>query len=399
MKKKRFLLVFLLLFLLGCQNNPEEKDMGVFLLEYPEEVIKIEGEIGKNVIIPELIKDDYVFIGWTDGENYYAGLTEVIEESITLTPEYVSVESVFEEAEISMGQVTLKNYYGDSTIVGIPTYWRGYLVIGFTSQEDIITKLYVPSSIKSDHYYQHVTDFVVYGDFNGSLYERLLSESNLTNQISDCTYIDEPSTPIENVRSGVLNEECHIKAILERNDDEAVTVPGHGTYYTFDVVYESSLDEIAYRFYSDQLRYISLSQAPIAQLIMQPNLYGKEFLEILELPNVENERYIIEDNKFIIEEEDGDYLVFVFSNETNLELDLKDYLIYPEYFHVIGTFESIEIKNSEELYSSNGIVYFYNSIYTTTEGSPTEDDYMTLHIYPFAKEDTSFKFPENMNTL
>ncbi|QLY39804.1 hypothetical protein HF295_02565 [Hujiaoplasma nucleasis] len=100
MKFKLLMLIASFLLLLSCQNEVDE-DIGVFILEYPNEDIEIKGSIGDKVVLPQLSKDDYVFIGWTDGEDYYAGLTEVLETEVTLSPAYEPIESVFSKVEVS----------------------------------------------------------------------------------------------------------------------------------------------------------------------------------------------------------------------------------------------------------------------------------------------------------
>lgn len=65
-----------------------------------------------------------------------------------------------------------------------------------------------------------------------------------------CTYLDGTPFDINNPVPGRFNPECAYYELIERNDEDAVIVPGKGTFYTYDVfinytIYEG-YDEIPY---------------------------------------------------------------------------------------------------------------------------------------------------------
>jgi len=74
--------------------------------------------------------------------------------------------------------------------------------------------------------------------------------SQFVELIQTCTYADGTPYDPENPVPGEFDENCAIDTLIERNDDDAVVVPGKGTFYTYDVylnyrVY-AGYDEIPY---------------------------------------------------------------------------------------------------------------------------------------------------------
>jgi len=398
MKLKIWMIILSVLILAGCQNEPDET-RGVFILEYPDEVVRIEGEIGENVIIPHLSKDDYVFIGWTDGEDYYAGLTEVIETELTLSPVFEPVESVFDKVEISLGQVNLLGYKGTSNIVGLPAYWQDYLVVGFSSKNQTVEKLFIPNSVKVYSRLNELTDYVVYGDYIGLDHRTQYSGAFFQDKISSCTYDDGQAFNLDQPSPGLFNEDCEIKALIKRNDESAVTVPGKGTFYTYDVVIEdnfsniNNLTSLPYR----TLEYMSFSQVPIVftNLLRHMSHFGS--LEVLDLGQLEG--YEIEDNKIYIEVNEERHLIFVFTNEERLLLDGDDVKIEPDFFHIGGSVKYIDVENHDFLQSINGILYTYPKQYDNSGEMTYDEDHLQLFIYPSNHPDTTYVFPENMTHI
>jgi ABC-type dipeptide/oligopeptide/nickel transport system permease subunit len=62
--------------------------------------------------------------------------------------------------------------------------------------------------------------------FRGSEFEALMES---------CTYADGTPYDIENPVPGVMDDNCPILELIERNDEDAVVVEGKGTFYTYDV--------------------------------------------------------------------------------------------------------------------------------------------------------------------
>jgi len=383
----------MLLFLLsGCSEEQLEGKV-VFILEGPEESIKIKGEIGEKVIIPELIKDDYVFIGWTDGVDYYAGLTEVVEETLTLRPEYVPVESVFKSVEVSMGQVSLLDYYGDSDIVGLPTYWNGYLVVGFSSDKDNISKLFLPSSIQKYYTLSNLSDFVIYGDVR-SIVKSNMIDVDLLDRVSTCSYIDGSEIDQENLLPGVLNEECSVRTIIKRNDEDAVFVPGKRIYYTYDVI--TSQEQPIFNLYGRDLEYISFSTIPDRFLFI--GVLANIYPQVFNIDDGDGKDFKIDNNMITLESSEEKILVFVYSEDKNLVIDNSKYDLWDDHFYIHGKVESIEIKNSDTHFSEDGIVYskYVSRSDTGITGTKT---FSRLVAYPLMKSDKNFVFPANMNSI
>lgn len=77
--------------------------------------------------------------------------------------------------------------------------------------------------------------------FPGSEFQELMES---------CTYADGTEYDFENPVPGKMDENCAIYELIERNDEDAVPVPGKGTFYTYDVY-------LNYRVYAgyDELPY------------------------------------------------------------------------------------------------------------------------------------------------
>jgi len=90
-----------------------DSNYGVFKLNFPDRTIDVYNTIGSYSILPEFIKDDYIFIGWTDGTNYYAGITESQFEDVELYPTHIPIEQAFNYLEVIDGQVYLGDYIAD----------------------------------------------------------------------------------------------------------------------------------------------------------------------------------------------------------------------------------------------------------------------------------------------
>jgi hypothetical protein len=362
---------------------------GTYVLEYPEGSEELTGEIGSSVVIPELLKDDYIFIGWSDGTDYYAGLTEFVEGRITLTPEYLPIESVFERIEVFMGQATLVNYNGESNIVGVPTYWNDMLIVGFNSSNLDITKLYLPSSLQIDgylslDYFTDLTDLIIHGDEQSLIYNDAMPQANLEEYIEDCTYIDGGSIDLDNLSPGLLNEGCEIHSIIRRNDEEAVTVPGLGTFYTFAVMLNSNT--FIPGAVSPDLKNISFDHSIGLSLF---DWFGMNQLSSLEHISFSSEDiFMIEDNQLYYDYEGEQYLGYVYSNDDVLELNSDTVNIIPDQFYVGGDVEEINLINYDDMVSIDGIVY-----------EMLDDSEMKLIVYPNGNQDTSFTFPSNMTEI
>lgn len=398
MKFKLLLVITSFFLLVGCQNEVDE-DMGVFILEYPNEYIEIEGIIGDKVVLPQLSKDDYVFIGWTDGEDYYAGLTEVLETEMTLSPAYEPIESVFSKVEVSLGQVNLIDYHGSSNIVGLPAYWNDYLVVGFSSKNLNVEKLFIPNSVKLYNRLNNLTDYVVYGHYVGLYHQKQYPGSVFQDLISTCTYDDGQAFNIDQASPGLFNEDCEIKALIKRNDDSAVPVPGKGTTYTYDLVVEndfSSVNNLSVLPYKT-IEYMSFSQVPYIFMQTLSHLKHYESLEVLDLGQIEG--YEIEDNKVYLDVNDTRHLIFIFSNEERLMIDGEEVTVEPEFFHIGGAVKYLDIENHESMQSINGIVYAYPKQFEPSGEWSYDEDHLQLLIYPSNHPDTSYVFPDNVTQI
>jgi len=82
---------------------------------------------------------------------------------------------------------------------------------------------------------------------------RFLEGSTFQEYIATCTYEDGTPYNINNPIPGKFDENCAIYELIERNDDDAVTVPGKGTFYTYDVYLNyrvvADYDELPYYFF------------------------------------------------------------------------------------------------------------------------------------------------------
>jgi hypothetical protein len=394
--KVKLLFIILSLFILSACKNDADEEMGVFILEYPNENVSIEGVVGEKVVLPPLRMNDYVFIGWTDGEDYYGGLTEVVETSITLTPSFVPVEDVFDKVEINLGQVHLMGYHGTSDIVGLPEYWHDYLVVGLSSHKHDIKKLFIPNSVKLYNIFHELTDYIVYGDEIGVKRVEGLGGTFFEDYISNCRYADGRDFDINQPEPGLFNEGCQIKALLSRNDEAAVVIPSKGVFYTYDVVMEDDFSDINNfsNISYETIEYMSFSQLPNTFMTYLPYLNRFQSLELLDLG--QNDDYIIEDNRIYSEEEGERYLNFIYSQESDIEIDANEVNIEPGMFHLAGPIEQIEIKHHDLFQSINGILYAKSPTTIDTEGNEIHDDTIELMIYPINHPDTSFVFPANL---
>ena len=411
MKKSWMMMFFLILVLVGCNENTTthtvdegftttiesttievtelEPTEGMFILEYPDKTVELRGEIGSKVVIPELIKDDYVFIGWSDGSDYYAGLTEVVPGTINLTPEYVSVESVFTKLDVFLGQVSLVNYYGEYEIVGLPMYWHGYLVVGFSTTLNTIDSFYGPSSLDNVSMpLVNMTNVVAYGDEAHAQYKRAMSQIQLIEKIEGCTYEDGGEIDLDQITPGQLNDGCEIKVILKRNDEDAITLPGKGTYYTYDVLVEGEL-WVPNHFY--HATYISIEAFSSVQQVFLMFSRNYDTLEGFDLPS--SDLITVNNNQVIGDVNGEDVIFYIHSNEEVLYLNGDEQPLNGEALFVGGNLKAIEVENVEGLTSIDGVLY--QNLYI--DGEELEDEtYLQILAYPKGKEDKHFIMPDNL---
>jgi len=371
------------------EESTEVINKGIFILEYPDETVEIEGEIGSMVVIPELIKDDFVFIGWSDGENYYAGLTEIMPGTTILTPEYVSVESVFEKVEVSLGQVSLINYYGDYDIVGLPMHWNGYLVVGFSTLSQTIDSFYGPSSLEYVNLVSiNLTNVVAYGEKSHGKYMQSMAETELLEKIEGCTYKDGGEIDLDQLMPGQLNGGCDIQAILERNDEDALTVPGLGTFYTYDVLIKGNL-WVPNHYY--RAKYISIDAFSSAQQVFLMFSRNYHTLEAYDIPS--SDLITVNNNQVIGDVNGEDVIYYIYSEEDVLYLNGEEQSVDADALFIGGNLKAIEVENVEGLLSIDGVLYKELNI----EGEGLEDEtYLQLLIYPKGKEETHLIMPENL---
>jgi hypothetical protein len=384
MKRKWIWILVLLFLFVGCQDEevtteaPTSGPSFAFQLVYPNETIEIEGDIGSKVIIPELMKDDYIFIGWTDGENHYAGLTEIQEKGIVLTPDYVSVESVFERVEVSMGQVSLYGYYGESKIVGIPTYWHDYLVVGFTFLNGGIEKLYKPASMSFYPMYPSLSHLMIYGEHNDTYNISRISSRLFNNLVESCTYQDGTPFDIDQPIPGFFSDECPFAGFVQ----ESVLDDSY-----FEVLEKKSFNIPGSL--SDELKYFSTS-VDVSYDTMNSWFYHTPKVTLENMSFTENSIYQYENGYLTYSFEGDEYLIYVFSNESNLTIDGSIYQIAPRGLYVRGNVENVEIISVDGLESINGVVYE-----SWVENAP-KDGLIGMTIYPQGREDTSLVFPSNL---
>lgn len=407
--KKKWLIFVLLIFIFtscsdGLSTNNENENMssntvnttvevteeesteGIFILEYPGKTVEVKGEIGAKVVIPELIKDDFVFIGWSDGENYYAGLTEIMPGTTTLTPEYVSVESVFEKVEVFLGQVSLINYYGDYEIVGLPMYWNGYLVVRFSTLSQTIDSFYGPSSLEYASIIPRLdmTNIVAYGDEAYSQYIQAYPEIDLLDKIEGCTYEDGSEIDLEQFMPGQLSDGCEIRAILRRNDETAVKIPGQDRLnYNYKVLIEGDLWVPKYNYRAEYISIDAFSSAQQVQLMFSRNYLT---LENFDLPASD---LITINNNQVIGDVNGEGLFYyIYSNEDVLYLNGDEQALDGDALYIGGNLKAIEVENVEGLISIDGVLY--KEIYIEGE------TYLQILNYPKGKEETHLIMPENL---
>ncbi|QLY39806.1 leucine-rich repeat protein [Hujiaoplasma nucleasis] len=396
MKFKILFVILFMFFLNGCQKE-ETTDLGVFILEYPHETVKIEGQIGENVIIPEAVKDDYIFIGWTDGSEYYAGLTEIKNSSLTLTPAYIAIEDVFEKVVVSLGQVSLVGYKGDSKIVGVPVYWRGYMIAGFSALDSKIEKLFLPSGIQNTDYHLYLTDFKVYDSPLTLIRDEVMDGISFAKKIAGCTYKDGSTFDINDPQPGYFNDACVIKQLIRRDDDSAITVPGKGILYAYDVIRNFDPAYTDYNLYSSTLRYLSFAYAPVQLFVNHPILTGKNDLEVFHLNDFQKDDYTVMDNQIVIGSDDEQFLSFVYSDDDLLTIDASRYDLWDEYTYIYGHLKEIDVKNSDDFFTIDGILYYR---FNNNSGSVSDSNtFIRLVAYPNGKTQTSFTLPENVTLI
>ena len=84
----------------------------------------------------------------------------------------------------------------------------------------------------------------------GPLYREGFTGSTFEELIQSCTYADGTPYNIDDPQPGLMDDNCAIYELVERNDEDAVTVPGKGTFYTYDVYLNyriyAGYDEIPY---------------------------------------------------------------------------------------------------------------------------------------------------------
>jgi len=359
-----------MVFLVGCSDTtttstPTTTIDQTIYLEYPDETVELEVEVGQDVILPHAIKDDFIFNGWTDGDNIYAGLISVTDNlPLTLTPSYESIEDAFKDISIINGQVYLGQYLGDAKVIGIPEYWRDQLIVmadGFTKNIDL-ESIYLPNSLlrpPSLYFNESLKDFIYYGDQLGHHFIENMSAFSLEeymNESEGCSWDGLESFDENNEQ--FFDEGCPV-AYARRNDEEAVTIPGQGTYYTYAVVLDRSIqfrpNASLYIRFPDSVEYIVLPHN-IEQYDTFVAFAFNEFdnLKIVESPT-ENIKY---ENGMLTQVVDGEtQILFIKSDLNEIDINAEDY----SFSVALGTSPNIEAINiigeSEDTFSLDGVLY------------------------------------------
>lgn len=298
--------------------------------------------IGDVITLPIDVYEEKVFVGWSDGNEYYYG-DFLVEQSITLTAVYEEFDDVFEYViHPEIFEISIENYSGIAKYLRIPESFNGnkvYAINSYAFEGSSIIEIEIPVGVTRINI-SAFTDSLnlqkisFYGEYSGTIkniipsqeYDDIIQENQ-----SDCQIIEDNET------SWKFSEGCPITEVLSVS--EVVYVPNLGSFYSYEVM-------VDIRYYDDIAFYHNFSIYAFANL---PSLTTFEFPE-----------------KFDFFEPQ------IFSNTPNL-INLV--------FEGNDTYQTID-----------NIVYT-KGIYN--EDIPDEDQYRLVY-YPPALEATEFTVPDNV---
>jgi|GEM_PF-1004496 len=227
---KRFVMMIgiisLSMFLSSCVKN-EIEIIETLTLKNGEEVLEeyTKLEVGEVISLPTIDKEDFIFLGWSDGEDiYYDEYT--VEESITLTAMFEDIDDVFLVA-ISEGkwrEITSIYYTGEASVLKIPRSFDGVLleelrIFSVDRAQTNIKEIVIPKTVTYIQegvfsYLESLEKVSFYGEYYG---EETLSVSKETYE----AMLEDYGDVCEEVNQddGVSFEEpCPIKEVLSISD-------------------------------------------------------------------------------------------------------------------------------------------------------------------------------------
>jgi hypothetical protein len=379
--------------------------------------------IGDVITLPVDIDVDKVFVGWSDGEEFYYG-EYLIEQSVTLTAVYEEFEDVF---EYMMHPETFENsitgYTGNAKYLRIPEMIDGHVVSSISSyafeMSDII-EIEIPKTVKRINTEAFIDSLDLekisfYGNYYGEITKMIPSGEydDLIEENSDVCEIIET-----NGSSWKFSDGCPIKEVLSIS--ETVYVPGLGSFYSYEVILDI-------RFYEDVSFYHLFNIYAFSNL---PSLTTVEFPEKFDLfdpqmfsntPSLRNLVFVNnkeyetrngivystnQSNDNLTEEEAQDILVYYPPALDATTFDVPDsvYAINPLAFMDNSYLEVINLPASVTNIGSRAFSYVYNlreiNVYEENEILYSVDGVLYsgdfLLVYPRAKTDKLYIMPENI---
>jgi hypothetical protein len=298
--------------------------------------------IGDVITLPIDVYEEKVFVGWSDGNEYYYG-DFLVEQSITLTAVYEEFDDVFEYMiHPETFEISIEGYSGNAKYLRIPESFnrnKVYAINSYAFEGSSIIEVEIPvgvtrinTSAFTDSLNLQKISF--YGGYSGEV-KKIISSQEYDDIIqenqSDCQIIEDNET------SWKFSEGCPITEVLSVS--EVVYVPDLGSFYSYEVM-------VDIRYYDDISFYHNFNMSAFANL---PSLTTFEFPERLNFFEPQ-----------------------IFSNTPNL-INLV--------FEGNDTYQTI-----------NNVVYI-KGIYN--EELPNEDQYRLVY-YPPALKATEFTVPDNV---
>ncbi|PKK94893.1 MAG: hypothetical protein CVV60_04120 [Tenericutes bacterium HGW-Tenericutes-5] len=351
-----FFILFSLTFLFGCNKtttivtttvestNTTKTEAVVTLENSYIQMTRVFDDvfIGDVITLPIDVYEEKVFVGWSDGNEYYYG-DFLVEQSITLTAVYEEFDDVFEYMiHPETFEISIEGYSGNAKYLRIPESFnrnKVYAINSYAFEGSSIIEVEIPvgvtrinTSAFTDSLNLQKISF--YGGYSGEV-KKIISSQEYDDIIqenqSDCQIIEDNET------SWKFSEGCPITEVLSVS--EVVYVPDLGSFYSYEVM-------VDIRYYDDISFYHNFNMSAFANL---PSLTTFEFPERLNFFEPQ-----------------------IFSNTPNL-INLV--------FEGNDTYQTI-----------NNVVYI-KGIYN--EELPNEDQYRLVY-YPPALKATEFTVPDNV---
>jgi hypothetical protein len=399
-----FLLVLTILFVQAC-DDPSDPTFSVsFETNGGPDLETVTGlEKGDVLVLEDLSRTGYIFLGWEDEQENIHFESITIEDDLVLYAAYERIEDVFtydtRENENYDDEIAITSYTGVARRLKIPETIDEKRVTGIQTEafkDTPIEELVLPRSALSFGHYAfafapNLDTLSFYGDYAAYREDFIPSdtyEDILSAHEDACVLIEkDPLSEYKRFETG-----CPIHKTLAKTDP--IFIPGEDDpYYGYEVV----VDLAYYETINMQNSWSAgvFSASTLREIVVPKEMFNVSSSAFLDMEHLEaiiveedNTQYRSEDG--VLYDKDGKWLYFYPPAKSNLDFTMP---------MTVENVLSDAFSVSYNPYLENIFVPSEHAHFTSFDGVLYDKDGKTLHVYPSGRRDSSYVVKDTVTTI